>query len=393
MRKIVSSCMLLLLSFLITGLIGCGGDDEIINSGPSIARIYPKNGADDLPSTSAIMVTFDEDILMPSAANLIFTPGVSGTVSYDALSYTLTYKPIADLAIGVEYKLKIENVMDLESNAMKPATTKFTTIAPDTSRPEVTTTFPEVGSKDIGHDEDLTFVFSEPIDRAKFRSAIYFTPEIDLAQEDWQIEWGFGDEEQVAISPPPAVYAYPLNKSCTLLLSKGALTDTSGNPLLVDYKLEFKTLRYPIFDPKNPFYDVSKQARLWLYRLGNWNSKWVVLWGGTVTRGGPSGSSPAGTISASDDGYIVANSVEKIWGHSTQAFTANVSSDGSSLTYTSATADSDDHYTLIFASTSKYVTFDLRSSSGTTPPAVVHIGKNNENPDKTPFVLRNTNIR
>jgi len=396
MTKLFSIYAMLLLSCIIMALAGCGDDGEIIDKGPSIVKVYPNNGADDMPSTAAIMVTFDEHISTPSAANLIFTPGVSGTVSYEASCCTLTYKPIADLAIGVEYEVRIEGITDVEGNAMQAVTTKFTTTAPDKERPEVTVTFPGTDSEDIGHDEELTFVFSEPIDRAKFRSAIYFTPEIDLEQSDWQIEWGFGNEEQVTISPPPSVYAYPLNKNCTLLLAKANATDTSGNPLLVDYKLEFKTLRYAIFDPKTPIFDVRAQEPLWLYRLGNWNSKWVAIWGGSISRGGPSGSSPAGTITASADGYIVASSIEKIMSHvpSSPLFDHTLTKgNGNSLTYLTKTADNDDWFTLIFASTSKYVTFDLRSSSGTTPPEFVHIGKNFENPEKTPFVLRNKDIR
>ena len=394
MRKIASLYLLLLLAFVIVGLIGCGDDETVTSGGPSVAWIYPKNGADDIPSTSVIMVTFDREISLPSAGNLSFTPGAAGTVTYDSNSYTLTFDPSVDMGIGTDYSLTISGITDVEGDSMNPVTIKFSTIGPDTERPEITLTSPHSGSKDIGHDEDLTFTFSEPIDRAKFRSAIFFTPEIDLKQEDWLIEWGFGVEEQVIISPPPSVYAYPLNKQCTLLLSKGNLTDTSGNALLIDYKLEFKTLRYPIMDIANPFFDVFKQSRLWLYRLGYWNSKWVVVWGGTVTRGGPSGSSPAGTITASADGEIIEGSVEKIPSESNDAFTVNVSNgNGNSLTYTSKNVDSDTHFTMIFSSTSKYVTFDLRSSSGTTPSAFVHIGKKFENPEKTPFVMRNKGLR
>ncbi len=394
MKKVVLLYLAFLLAFSIAGLTGCGDDEAVTSGGPSVSWIYPKNGADDVPSTSVIMVTFDREISPPSPGNLSFTPGVAGTVTHDSGSYTLTFDPSADMGIGTDYSLTISGVTDVEGNSMNPVTTKFSTIGPDTERPEITFTSPHSGSKDIGHDEDLTFTFSEPIDRAKFRSAIFFTPEIDLKQEDWLIEWGFGDEEKAIISPPPSVYAYPLNKDCTLLLSKGNLTDTSGNPLLIDYKLEFKTLRYPIMDIRNPFYTVKAQPRLWLYRLGSWNSKWVVVWGGTVTPGGPSGSSPAGTITASADGYIIENSVERWLSESTDAFSVNVSNgDGNSLTYTSKNVDSDTHFTLVFASTSSYVTFDLRSSSGTTVPAFVHIGKDNENPEKTPFVMRNKGIR
>jgi len=393
MRKLASLYLLLLLAFVIVGLIGCGDDEAVTSGGPSVVSVYPKNGADDVPSTSGIMVTFDREISPPSAGNLSFTPGVAGTVTYDSGSYTLTFDPSVDMGIGTDYSLTISGVTDVEGNSMNPVTTKFSTIGPDTERPEITLTFPKNGAKDIGHDEDLIFTFSEPIDRAKFRSAIFFTPEIDLKQEDWLIEWGFGDEEQATISPPPGVYVYPLNKACILLLAKSNLTDTSGNPLLIDYKLEFQTLRYPIMDIRNPFYTVKKQPRLWMYRLGSWNSKWVVTWGGTLSPGFPSGTSPAGTITASADGYIL-DDVERIPSEAGHVLTATVSKgNGNTLNYTSGNIESRYYFTMVFSSTSKYLTFDLRSSAGTIKPPWVHIGKDNENPTSTPFVLRNKGIR
>jgi hypothetical protein len=393
MRKTVVIFTVLLLSFTAIALIGCGGDEEIVDKGPSIIGAYPKTGADDMPTTAAIMVTFDEEISPPSAANLTFTPSVSGTVTYDAGSYTLIYKPSTDLIVNTKYSLKISGVTDIAGNPMTPVTTEFTTTGPDTGRPEVIRTSPETGSKDIGHDEEFTFRFSEPIDRAKFRSAIYFTPEIDVEQSDWVIEWGFGDEEDVTISPPPETYPYPLNKSCTLLLAKGAVTDTSGNPLLIDYKLEFKTLRYAIVTVKNPFFHSKKQTPIWVYRIGEWNGKWIVLWGGARPPGGPSGTTPSGTITASADGYILDN-FELDRAEIQNVLTCSVSKgNGNRLTYTSGDIATEKWYLIIFASTSKYLTFDLRTSAGTIKPPYVWIGHpmEAENPTTTPFAILNKN--
>jgi len=62
MKKVASFYLILLLSFVIVGLTGCGDDETVTSGGPSVAWIYPKNGADDIPSTSVIMVTFDREI-------------------------------------------------------------------------------------------------------------------------------------------------------------------------------------------------------------------------------------------------------------------------------------------------------------------------------------------
>lgn len=391
MRKVISLYIILLSSLTIMGLTGCGDDSEpgeFINLGPSIARVVPANGATDVPSNTAILITFDEEVNTPSIGNLSFTPGVSGTASYDPDSYTLTFRPSTDLGITTEYSLTIDGITDIEGAAMKPVTIKFTTSVPDNQRPEITLTYPEDGQKDIGHDEDMVIGFSEAIDRSRFRSSINFIPEIDIDQDEWLIEWNLAGDEIVTISPPPGTEPYPLNKDCTLLLSKSNVLDISGNPLLTDLQLKFKTLRYPI-EKVNPLYYVHEMQIMWMYSLGKWKSRWVVLWGGTQTRGGPSQNTPSGTITASADGYILDDVTVSAANANNMFIPVITKGNGNRMTWSTVNLNNNRKFKMIFTSTSKYLTFDLRSSAGTIPKQYVWIGVNYENPSRTPFTMRN----
>lgn len=391
MRKVISLYISLLLALTIIGLVGCGDDSdpEFVDSGPSIDWMVPKNGAADVPTNTAILITFDEEINTPATGNLSFTPGLSGTVSYDPDSYTLTFRPSTELGITTEYTLTIDGITDVAGNAMTPTTIKFTTSVLDNQRPEITLTSPKDGQKDIGHGEDMVIRFSEPMDRSRLRNAIYFTPEIDVAQDEWILEWSLAGDEIVTISPPPGTEPYPVNKDCTLLLSKSSVVDVSGNPVLTDLQLKFKTLRYPIEKIGRPIFHVKKVAPLWFYTLGEWNRRWVVIWGGGQAQGGPSQNSPSGTITASADGYILED-VELIPSNAGNAMSGNVSKgNGNRLSYSSANLNNKKIFTMVFASTSKYLTFDMRSSAGTIPKKYVHIGLNYENPSRTPFILNN----
>ena len=193
----------------------------------------------------------------------------------------------------------------------------------------------------------------------------------------------------MTIAPPPGTDPYPLNKSCTLLLSKGSVIDVSGNPILADYQMKFNTLRYPVEKIKNPIYYVHEVAILWMYSLGKWKSNWVVLWGGSQAKGGPSQNSPSGTITASADGYIL-DTVETFAANANNMFTPAVTKgNGNRMTYSTVNLNNNRKFKMIFSSTSKYLTFDLRSSVGTIPKQYVWIGVDYENPSRTPFTMRN----
>jgi uncharacterized lipoprotein YbaY len=110
MKKLVLVCTALLLSI---GLMGCGEDEEAGPFGPVISYVAPRNEATGVATTTSVFVQFDKAINMPTAANLVFTPGLGGTVSYDRPSYTLIFKPSSPLASNTDYSFKVTVITDL----------------------------------------------------------------------------------------------------------------------------------------------------------------------------------------------------------------------------------------------------------------------------------------
>ncbi len=393
MRKLIWFCVTLMLSSGIMGLVGCGGDSEEeledVKSGPSIFSIIPENGAKGVPTTAAIVVVFGEDINTPSSGNLIFTPGASGEVSYDSDSHTLMFRPSSDLSDRTDYSLTLEGIAGLDGELMSPVTISFTTSVPDTQRPKIESTLPEDGQKDIAHGTDIVIRFSEPMDRIKLRDSISFDPRVDLSLDEWMIEWTVGNNEEAIISSPAGSNPFDVNKEYTLTLSKDSVMDLSGNSLVRDYDLSFRTLKYPVEDIGNLTFGSPAVTPLWMYIVGKVGGKWVVVWGGARPNGAPSQNSPSGTITASADGEIQ-DDVETFAGNANNAFTPTVTKgDGNRLTFQTVNLNNNRRFRMIFNSTSSYLIFDLRSSAGTIPSQYVHIGKGFANPSRTPFIMKN----
>ena len=395
MSKIVSLCIVLMLSFVLAGLLGCGGDSEgepeKSAAGTSISNTIPENGAKDVPTTTSILVMFDKAIATPSAANLIFTPPVTGDVSYDAATQTLMLKPATELSKFTDYSLKIDGIIDMEGKSMSPATINFTTSVPDIKRPEITSTFPEDGHKDIVHNTQVVIKFSEMVNSSKLQDGIFFVPEVDVAPDDWVFNWHTAGDVQVTILPPAGTEPFALNKEYIVVISKNGVVDLSGNQMITDHNLKFRTLKYPVENIANlNIPDGRVMEPTWMYNVGRIGKDWVVMWGGgKPPPGAPSRNSPAGTITASSDGRIQ-DDIEYLAANPAAAHSESVSKgDGNRLTFTSVNLNDIRHHRIIFRSTSSYLTFELKSASGVLPPKYVHIGSQFVNPEHTPFVMEN----
>jgi adhesin HecA-like repeat protein len=128
---------------------------------------------------------------------------------------------------------------------------------------------------------------------------------------------------------------------------------------------------------------------LWFYTVGKYGGKWVVAWGFAPPPGAPSLNNPSGTITASSDGQI-SDIVEAFNSRGGDEFKPTVSSgNGNRLSFQTAALDNQKKFRMIFSSTSSYLTFDLRSSSGTVPAQYVQIGGDMVHPSRTPFIMKN----
>lgn len=374
MKRLVLLCTALLSSLALIGLTGCGGDEETKVFGPVISHVAPRHEATDVPTTISVFVTFDKAINPPTPANLVFTPGVGGTVSYDAPSYTLIFKPSSPLASNTDYSFKVTGITDLSGNPMDPVTVKFKTGTADATRPRIEHSYPVDNQKDIGHNDAIKLTFNEDIDRTKLWDGITFSPSVD--REGWFLEWSLA-EPAVEVSPPLMGQAYGENKSYTVVIDSDSVSDLSGNTMSSDYVINFKTFRYPLEKIGNLQVPNAKLEERPFYQVGRSGKKWLIFLGG----GGLSGAPVSGSVQASADGRI-GDSVD-YWYAEWRASTITVSKgNGNTLSYNVGTVDADDYYRFIFSTTSRFLTF----SPGTTKERCF-IGMDRKNPSRVPFAM------
>jgi hypothetical protein len=286
--------------------------------------------------------------------------------------------------------MTMDGIGDIAGNTMSPVTIEFTTSVPDNINPKVMFTFPEDGQKDLVHNTEISITFSEPIDRIKFPDSLSFFPGIGVSLDEWRFDWAAGGDAKVTIFPPPGTEPFEVNKEYSVILSKSSVLDLSGNSMLSDLDLQFRTLRYPVEKIENlRMPDAKVMEPVWMYTIGRLGEDWVVMWGSANPPGAPSGNSPSGTITASSDGRIQ-DDIEALAANPNNAFTQNVSKgNGNRLTFTSANLNDIRHFRIIFRSTSSLLTFELRSAAGILPAKYVHIGSQFVNPSRTPFTMRN----
>jgi hypothetical protein len=119
------------------------------------------------PITASFSEAVDGATLIdPGAFTLQDSSGaqVSGTVSYDPLTYVASFTPSATLFYDTTYSVAVVGVDDLAGHTMAPVTWTFTTETPDTTLPTVLTTSPANGATDAAVDGAITASFSEAID-------------------------------------------------------------------------------------------------------------------------------------------------------------------------------------------------------------------------------------
>jgi hypothetical protein len=387
MRKNELFYFAMIISVMVTWLIGCGGDEETEKKtvGSGISYMFPSNGASDIPTTTSVMVIFSDEVVPPSMANFAFTPGASGNVSYDPDNRTMIFKPSSPFVANSQYTMKIDGVTTMSGEALSSVTVDFTTSGPDTKRPELISSFPENGQEDIGHDTEIILKFSEPVHRSKLTSSVSLQPRIEPAIEGWFYEWSVMEQGVLTIFPPAGIEPLAVNKDYTLIIPKNSLVDLSGNSALSDSIIEFKTLRYPVERVQNLQFPKAMVEETWVYRVGKFGGKWAIFIGGQRVQGGPSVATASFNVTASADGEIHENSID-YWEAEGRTHTINVTKGNGNRLSFSATCDQvDDYYRLMFTASSRYLIFQFSGVSKDW----IHIGRDLVNPSRTPFVMEN----
>ena len=100
---------------------------------PTVSSKSPADGAEGVPSTTAVTATFSEPVVGSSLNMELRNPSnglVPATLGYDSASQTATLTPNAPLATSTGYTAKVSEAKDPAGNTMAPVTWSFTTAAP-----------------------------------------------------------------------------------------------------------------------------------------------------------------------------------------------------------------------------------------------------------------------
>jgi len=157
----------LLLALLIGG---CKKDTyvEVVGVCPVVKSTNPANMATLVPLNQVIMVTFNEDMnpttITADCFTLTGTANVPGTLTYDALSATMSFVPTSNLEINTTYSGRVNaTVKDMKGNVLQTAYNwTFSTGA--ILSPIVVSTDPERNATGIVLNKTVSATYSMPMD-------------------------------------------------------------------------------------------------------------------------------------------------------------------------------------------------------------------------------------
>ena len=145
---------------------------------PTVTITSPANGATGIARTTTINARFSENIdsaTLTSSSFYVNGGAVTGAISYDSSSYYATFTPSSPLSYSTLYTVTITTaVTDTDSTPMaSDKVWTFTTLAPDTTPPTVTTVSPANGATSVALDTVVEAVFSEAMDPATLTTASF----------------------------------------------------------------------------------------------------------------------------------------------------------------------------------------------------------------------------
>ena len=116
---------------------------------PTVTGRTPAAGATGVPVGTTVTATFSEAVQQATIALELRAPGgavVPSGTACNATTRTITLTPSAALAATTTYTVDLSGTKDVSGNVMAPVTWTFTTEAPDTTKPTVTSTSPASGA-------------------------------------------------------------------------------------------------------------------------------------------------------------------------------------------------------------------------------------------------------
>ncbi|HEX5917856.1 MAG TPA: DUF4082 domain-containing protein [Nocardioides sp.] len=136
---------------------------------PTVTARTPAPGATGVGVGSDVTATFSEPVQQSTLGLELRGPGgtlVTGATSYDAATRTAVLDPASALAASTTYTATVAGVRDTAGNLIDPVSWTFTTDAPDTTKPTLTSRVPAPGAGAVSTAVSPTATFSEAVQPA-----------------------------------------------------------------------------------------------------------------------------------------------------------------------------------------------------------------------------------
>jgi type IV pilus assembly protein PilY1 len=201
---------------------------EPANLPPTVNSTTPASGATGVSRTSRATATFSEDIKLSTLTSSTFymkagATSIPGFISYNASTFVATFTPTVTLAYSTIYTVTLTTgITDQAGLAMAANKVwSFTTMAPDTTPPTVTSVTPAADATGVSLTPTLSAVFSEDINEATLTSASFTVGGVAGTV-------AYNAASRTATFTPSAPLARETIYTATL---SSAVTDVAGNAL------------------------------------------------------------------------------------------------------------------------------------------------------------------
>lgn len=230
---------------------------------PSVVSVVPASGATEVAFDATIAATFNEAMNASSISGTTFelrAPGgavVPSSVIYDSASRTAYLFPNAPLTASSTYSATVvggpggDGVLDLSGNPL-PANYvwSFTTAAPDTTPPTITSVSPPGGSTGVASVVTVTANFSEPLNSSTVSSSTVELRDSTGAVVPSSIT--YDNAQYRANLTPSAPLALLETYTATVRGGSSGVRDLGGNELAADVSWTFTTSDTSVYSSWGP---------------------------------------------------------------------------------------------------------------------------------------------
>ncbi|MBX7135011.1 MAG: Ig-like domain-containing protein [Fimbriimonadaceae bacterium] len=206
---------------------------------PSVTNVTPSQNATNVPVTTSVSSTFSEAVQASTISLTLTNPSgatVSGTVSYDATNFRVTFSPSSSLAYATNYTVRISGAKDLAGNTMGTMSYSFTTAAQtDTTPPTVTSSTPTSGATGVSSTSTATVTFNEALQSGTVNTTNFTLT--DSSGRAVSASVSYVDSTRTATLTASS----PLAASTTYTASIRNVKDSAGNVMASPFTWSFTT--------------------------------------------------------------------------------------------------------------------------------------------------------